>query len=132
MTKMAMIHGDRWEGLMLHEWKVDRASSADLERALDRLDARSHTMVTILQEGEQHLTMGGGAGQFVVYATFDNNQFWNLLRSQPATGTTLLNVGGQEGDYPAEQIVTKEQALAAGLAFLDTGRLDPSQQWQNP
>lgn len=130
MTKMAMLHGDRWEGMLNHEWRVDRASSADLELALDQLDARSHTMVTILREGEQHLTIGGGAGQYVVYATFDSEQFWNLLHSQPATGTILLNAGGQEGDYPAEQVVTKEQALVAGIAFLDAGRLDPSQQWQ--
>ncbi|WP_434345614.1 Imm1 family immunity protein [Myxococcus virescens] len=130
MTKMAMIHGDRWEGVLNLEWRVDRASSADLERALEQLDARIHTLVTIQHEGEQHLTIGGGAGQYVVYATINNEQFWNLLRSQPAIGTIRLNAGGQEGNYPAEQIVTKEQALAAGQAFLDAGRLDSSQKWQ--
>lgn len=127
---MAMIYGDRWEGVLNHEWRIDRASSADLARALERLDARTQTIVTIQGDGEQHLTIGGGAGQYVVYATFDNDQFWNLLRSQPASGTILLNAGGQEGDYPAQQIVTKEQALGAGLAFLDVGALDPTQQWQ--
>ena len=127
---MAIIHGDRWQGVLNHEWRIDRASPVDLESVLDRLDARTHTIITIQGEGEQHLTIGGGAGQYVVYATFDNDQFWNLLRSQPASGTILLNAGGQEGDYPAEQVVTKEQARAAGLVFLHAGRLDPSQQWQ--
>ena len=99
---MAVIHGDRWKGVLNHEWRIECASSADLERALDQLDARTRTTVTIHCDGEQHLTIGGGAGRHVVYATFDNDQFWNLLRSQPATGMILLNAGGQEGDYPAE------------------------------
>ena len=130
MTNMAWIHGDHWEGLLNHEWRIDRASPPDLERALDRLDARTYTMVTIQGDGEQHLTIGGGAGQYVVYATFDNEAFWNLLRPQPATGTVLLNAGGQEGDFPAAQVVSKEQARVAGLTFLRAGSLDPTQQWQ--
>lgn len=126
---MAMIHGDRWQGVLNHEWRIDRASPSDLEHALDQLDGRIHTMLSIQGEGEHHLAIGGGAGQYVVYATFDNEQFWNLQRSQPASGTILLNAGGQEGDYPAEQVVTKEQARAAALTFLDVGQLDPTQRW---
>jgi hypothetical protein len=126
---MSMVLGDHWEGVLNHEWRVERASSADFDHALDRLDARTHTMITIKADEERHLTIGGGAGQYVVYATFDGEVFWNLLRSQPTVGMVLLNAGGQQGDFPAAQVVDKEQARAAGRAFLDACRLDPTQQW---
>jgi hypothetical protein len=124
------ILGDCWKGELNHEWSVDDAAEGDLDRALERLDARTYTIVTIQGDGEQHLTVGGGAGQFVVYATFDNDEFWNLVRPESATGVVWLNAGGQEGDFPAAQVVAKEQAQAAGRIFLNSGRLDPSQQWQ--
>ena len=124
------ILGDHWEGVLNREWSIEEASSADLDRTLDRLDARTYTMVTIQADGDRHLTIGGGAGQYVVYATFDNEEFWNLLRPQPIVGTVLLNAGGQQGDFPAAQVVDMEQARAAGRAFLDACHLNPTQQWQ--
>ena len=129
-VNMRRILGDCWEGVLNREWSIEEASSADLERALDRLDARTYTMVTIQVGGDRHLTIGGGAGQYVVYATFDNEGFWNLLRPQPIVGTILLNAGGQQGDFPAAQVVDKEQAGAAGRAFLEGCHLNPTHQWQ--
>lgn len=113
---MATIRGERWEGTFNHDWSIEDASATDFVRGLDQLDARVHTLVTVRREGEQHLSIGGGAGQYVVYATFDNERFWSLIRSEPATGIVMPNAGGQEGDYPASQVVTKEQARGAGLA----------------
>jgi hypothetical protein len=43
-----------------------------IRRRPKRLDARSYTMLTIRWEGEKHMIIGGGAGCYVVYATFDN------------------------------------------------------------
>lgn len=130
MSKLnCRIHGDCWDGVLNHEWHIDGASPEDMERALERLDARTYTMLTIQGDGEQHLTIGGGAGRYVVYATFDNEEFWNLLSTQRADGVVLLNAGGQEGDYPANQIVSLEQARVAGQAFLLRRQLDPGQRW---
>ena len=127
---MRRLLGDHWEGVLNHEWTVEKASSADLDRALDRLDARTYTMIIVQLGGEQHLTIGGGAGQYVVYATFDNEEFWNLLRTQAPASTVLLNVGGQQGDFPAAQVVDKEQARVAGHVFLNACLLNPTQQWE--
>ena len=124
------IHGDRWDGALNDEWQVDRASDSDFEEALLRLDAQVYTMLTIWDEDDAGLTIGGGAGRYVVYATFGNEDFWNLLRSEPADGMVLLNAGGQEGDFPANRVVDIEQAAAAGRVFLYSRRLDPSQRWQ--
>jgi len=124
------IHGDRWDGVLNHEWHTDNPSEAELEHALLRLDAKQYTMVTIAADQDKHLTIGGGAGRYVVYAAFDNEDFWNLVCPEPAGGTVLLNAGGQEGDFPAAQIVTLEQARAAALVFLNSRQLDPGQQWE--
>jgi hypothetical protein len=124
------IDGDRWDGVLNHEWHTDHASDSDLEEALLRLDAQVYTMLTIQGDDDTHLTIGGGAGRYVVYATFDNEAFWNLVRPQSAEGIVLLNAGGQEGDFPAGQVVGIEQARAAGCVFLHSRKLDPSQTWQ--
>jgi hypothetical protein len=86
-------------------------------------------MVTIQGDEEEHFSVGGGGGRYVAYATFDNEEFWSLLRPEPAGGVILLNAGGQEGDYPAREVVSLEQARAAGRAFFLEQSLDPSQQW---
>ena len=52
-----------------------------------------------------------------------------MASPEPKEGVVLLNAGGQEGDYPAKQIVSLDQALAAGREFFDKRRLDPAQTW---
>jgi hypothetical protein len=130
MSKKRRIEGDRWDGLSLNEWMIDDASVSDFDAALDRLDASTFTNVMIAGDGEEHMGIGGGAGRYIVYATFDNEDFWNLMRNEPATGTVLLNTGGQVGDYPASQVVTVEQARTAGRTFLLSGKLDPGLRWE--
>jgi len=124
------IEGDDWEGLTDRDWSIDNPTDVDLDHAVDRLDAQRYTLLTVCGEGESHLMVGGGGGQYIVYVTFDNWDFWNLLRSTPATGKVMLNAGGQEGDYPARQIVTKEQAVGAARFFLRERCLDPNQTWE--
>jgi hypothetical protein len=74
--------------------------------------------------------IGGGGGRYVVYLTYDNDEFWNLVGSGPADAVVVLKAGGQEGEYAGNQIVDLNQARAAGLVFLrDLGR-DPAQRWE--
>jgi Immunity protein Imm1 len=124
-----MIHGDCWKGVLNEEWHVD-ATWEDVERALNRLDAHEYTIIAIQADGEAHLVIGGGAGHYVVYATFDNNEFWNLLSAQTSARVVLLNVGGQEGDYLTKQVVTVDLAVAAAKTFFLHGELDPSLLWE--
>src|SRR5690349_20562901 len=107
------IIADRWEGVFNHEETVESPTVADLEQLLDKLDADVHTMLTLRSVGEAHMAVGGGANQYVVYATFDNERFWNLMSQVPSNGTVVLKVGGQEGHYLGSQVVSKELALRA-------------------
>lgn len=129
MNDTCRIDGDCWEGVMNHEWCIDAASLEEVNSVLDRLDAAKYTMLTIRGAGPQYLTVGGGAGRYIVYVAFGGEEFWNLMLPRALSGTVLLNVGGQEGDYPAEQVVDIAQARAAVRAFCLFNALDPRQRW---
>lgn len=66
----------------------------------------------------------------MVYVTFDNEVFWNLLQPEQAEGTNTLNAGGQEGDYPASHVVSRERARQAGVTILQISELDPALEWE--
>lgn len=129
MNKIIML-GDQWSGVFNQQWQSESPTSEDFLSALRSLDESRHTMLTIQAGDEAHLTVAGGNGRYVVYATFDNEEFWNLLGSDSSTETVMLNAGGQEGDFPTRQIVDLDKALSAGLVFLESRQLDPSQQWE--
>ena len=124
------ILADRWEGVMNYEEIIEPPTRAEFNRLFNRLDRRTYTMMVIKAAGDCHMAVGGGDGQYVVYATFDNEVFWNLVRSDGGSGTLMLNVGGQEGDFPARQVVEEEQARQAGLTFLQSGQLDRDLIWE--
>jgi Immunity protein Imm1 len=123
------ISGDLWVGNDSREWKVLRASHNDVDEAIEQLDGKRKTMVIVHGEGEKQLVVGGGAGGYVVYVSFNDDKFWNLASKTPKEGKALLFIGGQEGEYPGSTIVTKEQARAAAHVFMDAEALDPAQKW---
>lgn len=124
------IHGDSWHGALNDGWHFDHPSWDDVENAIVRLDAKTYTLVTIQGVGEQHMGIGGGAGHYVVYATFDGNDFWNLLNSETKDGLVLLNAGGQEGEYSRKQVLDLQSVLIAARAFFSDSRLDSGLQWE--
>lgn len=127
---MLSLSGDRWDGVTSHEWRVDEPTEREVEAALARLDATAHTLITIERGAEHHLTVGGGAGRYVVYVALPNDRFWNLVSKRPSQATALLNAGGQEGEYSGWQIVDQSQARSAALVFLSRGELDQEQRWE--
>lgn len=129
MAAMRMIC-DCWDGPNNHNVVREAPSQPEFDEAFERLDAQVHTMVVLDAGGERHMSIGGGAGQYVVYATFDNEEFWNLLRKAPTDGVVMLNAGGQEGDFPARQVVGQEEARQAGRSFLASCNLDRTLQWE--
>lgn len=124
------IDGDRWDGVLCFEWYIEAPSSHDLNHALERLDAKTYTMVTLQGAGEGHMTIGGGAGKYVVYTTSDNREFWNLLSPHGEDSIELLNIGGQEGEYPARHVVDLVQARAAAQKYFERQQRNSEQKWE--
>lgn len=129
-AKQLTLSGDLWAGPLNHEWNNLRPRIEDFDAALAKLDAAERTMITIQNSDESHLAIAGGNGRYVVYACFNDQEFWNLIQDDQAGGIILLNAGGQEGDFPARQVVDFDQASAAGRYFFQFQKMDPSLNWE--
>jgi hypothetical protein len=106
-------------------------SWSQIHSAILRLDGDTLPLLG-LDAGKEapHMSTGGGkSGRYVCYITFDNQQFYSLVQeAQPNTIIRLI-VGGQEGDYSAEQCVDLAYVLQAARLFADAGQLDRSLKW---
>jgi hypothetical protein len=118
---------------------IKNATWADVEREIAALDARTQTLVMLAPpppkgapEGNHHLAVGGGSdGRFIVYATEDNLNFWNLTdpeRSE-AKATVRMNIGGQEGEYREAQFVSRDLALRAARRYVEDGQRAADLAW---
>jgi hypothetical protein len=124
-----LLRTDHWHGSTCDEICIESPQDADVTRAIDALDSTSRTTVT-LERANASMTVGGGQGQYVVFvAVGEDEEFWNLLSEADATGIVMINIGGQDGDFPARHVVDHKKAARAALCFLESGRRDPTLTW---
>jgi Immunity protein Imm1 len=98
----------------------------EVRSKIEALDERLHTLV-ILARDEVHMSIGGGAGRYVVYVTFDNEEFEYLVdRSRDASEMESIVVGGQMGDYAGRLCVGLPIVLRAARLFGETGEVERS------
>jgi hypothetical protein len=124
------IVADRWRGTRCEQDVTQNPSLDDFMRAFDALDANERTMLCLYSSKSRHLTIGGGDGKYVVYASLPKDEFWNLLSDIAENRTIMVNAGGQEGDFPARKVVDEMRARRAGTAFMRDGELDQSLRWE--
>jgi Immunity protein Imm1 len=121
---------DEWRGVRNIETEVEGPSEADAERAILALNASTHTLVLFLAEGEKHMAVGGGNGQYIVYITSDNVQFSSLAKNASVqAGQVEVFVGGQKGGYERRFVVDCDAEVRAAQHFVRTGTADPGQTW---
>lgn len=118
--------GDRNHGEVItaKDWEA-------IETAIRELDGQRKTLVTLETDDETHLVIGGGnENHYIVYATFDNEEFYSLLdRARSGTDKAIV-VGGQTGIYPAKFCVELDRAIQAAKTFALTGKLEPALTWE--
>ncbi len=101
-----------------------------LESAIKDLDAHRKTLVLLETEDETHMAIGGGLGKYVVYVTFDNEDFHYLIDPSKTDTEETLVVGGQEGLYPAKLCVDLATTLKAAKTFAEFGTMEKSVVWE--
>ncbi len=124
------IVADKWEGVFTENEIIAAPTENDAKRVIEALDANIHTLVCFGDEGALHMVVGGGNGNYVVYAAFSGQEFWNLISDTSESRKILINAGGQEGDYPVRQVVKKPQVLQAAMTFFRSGKLDETLRWE--
>jgi hypothetical protein len=103
----------------------------EIAQAIQELDGKSKTLVTLETDNETHLTIGGGAGKYVVYLTFDNETFYYLSDPTHKDQEVSLIVGGQEGFYPAKLCINNlDIVLQAAETFAKYGTIEKSLTWE--
>jgi hypothetical protein len=101
-----------------------------IEAAIKELDGHRRTLVTLETEGETHMAIGGGHGKYLVYVTFDNENFNYLVNPLKLDNAETLVVGGQEGIYPAKWCVDLTSTLTAAKSFAEFGTVERSGSWE--
>ncbi len=104
----------------------------DLEKivaSVSSLDGESCSLLTLYGADGDHLCVGGGNGQYVLYVTYDDERFHSLLSGDDETLVQVV-AGGQSGDYQRRQVVSLDTALKATRRYAMDGQLERSVSWQ--
>lgn len=103
---------------------------AEIEAAIRALDGQHRTLTTLETDSETHMAIGGGAGRYLVYLTFDNEIFHYLIDPSKSDLEESLVVGGQEGIYPGRMCVGLYRALKAAHTFAEIGEMERAVEWE--
>ena len=130
--EIVQIVTDEWHGIHCKESAVDNPSIENAFEAIGSLDGRVKTLAVLSDRDGSSLTIGGGAGRYVVFVSTKDEKCFNLLSADTSTQEkVVLNAGGQDGEYPAQQIVGLQQVLDAVSAFFQTDVMDSNQSWRS-
>jgi len=103
----------------------------DIDAAIRKLYGEKCTIVRLQGKGEAHMAIGGGAnGRYIVYATFNNEEFFNLVSDDKTIGSVLLFISGQEGVFPTETVVDVDLVYKTVKTFVEIGKLESDLQWK--
>ena len=126
---VTVLRIESWVRNMNQIREVMAPTLQQIEAAIRELDGETRNLLTLGTGSVAHMGIGGGPSSYIVYATFDNDTFHNLIVPS-AEGVTRLVAGGQESEYPARLCVGIRQALAAARTFGAFGTLDPALSWE--
>jgi hypothetical protein len=116
----------QWEGGNLRTAIVAHPTWDQVETAVRRLDNQRFNDLYLQPDAansEVYLCVGGGSGRYVLAGALSGETFPSLVdHARGAEPTELLTVGGQEGDYPANQVHDLATTLEAVRGFWSTGR----------
>ena len=122
-----------WRGASVSETILEQPSWEAVESAIRALNNRERNDLYLIPspgDPETYLCIGGGAGRYVVAGSVRNLEFPTVLdESKLAEPPQRLNVGGQEGEYPATHVVDLATALSAAREFFEGGGFSESKRW---
>lgn len=122
---------ENWNGNINQEILLENPDWEKIETAIRELNGITKTLVTLAIDEDVYMSIGGGElSQYIVNVTFDNENFYNLVKPTITEQIQKLIIGGQEGKYPAKMLVDLETVLLAAQTFADLGELERSLCWE--
>jgi hypothetical protein len=123
-----------WTHGRMNEVVFDDPSWQDVENAIRALDGQTRNDVYLTADRlnpDTWLVVGGGNGRYIVTGAIDvDKEFPALIDAgRPDEPQEALVVGGQEGLYPANWVLTFETALSGARAFYDAGGFQDNAPW---
>ncbi len=102
----------------ISETCIENPTLSEVHEALDKLDQKRHTLLSLEKENET-LLVGGGPDKFIILNVSSKSR--SLLRegNSKSFDTITLCVGGQNGDYPENMVIYPSQAKEILLAFVE-------------
>lgn len=102
----------------------------DVKLAITQLNGANKTMLSLNYGEDTHMIISGGKdNSYLLYATYDNETFFNLHNFSNEEDTMWMIVGGQEIDLKKYQCVNLETALMAAKSFAEKGELADNLNW---
>lgn len=120
---------EKWLGNKCQDDLINEPNSRQIEAAIRKLDGTNHTLVTLGADEETYMSIGGGAGKYVVTVTFNNLDFYILVDLSRSNDIEKLVIGGQRGNYPAKQCIDLLRCLLAARTFALEGKVDELLTW---
>jgi hypothetical protein len=123
-----------WEAASRRDTDVAQPSWEEVERAIRALDGHARNDLFLIPDARDPgtwLCVGGGNGRYILTGGIGiDREFPTLVESgRSADPEEELVVGGQEGTYPANWVVSLEVALRGARAFYDAGGFGSNFPW---
>ncbi|RYU95296.1 hypothetical protein [Emticicia agri] len=111
--------------------EMEHPALNDVLVSIDRLNGEDITMLNLSCEEENHLLcVGGGKEDYILFITFDNENFDSLCdESKSSLKEKELIVGGQLGEYAENLCNSKADVMKAVAYFYKTGKPNPALSW---
>lgn len=114
------LHTSRWR-----EGRKKKPSMDEVRADIGRLDQEEFSAVFLRGPDEKYLAIGSGRGRYVVF----DDLGLTLLGDGPPEDLVWVGMGGEDTQFPANQVVGLEQALKAGITYAESGELDQGWRW---
>lgn len=102
----------------------------DVLRALDLLDGREVTMLTLAADERTFLTVAGGAGGlYVAGAALASGRFAALVEPARTGAAVPVALARQRQEMAPEMAVSRDAVQRAALRFYRSATLDPELTW---
>jgi Immunity protein Imm1 len=119
---------DHWIGVRSRETAIEAPTEEQLLDAVRRLDGHQRTLVSCNLLDGRNFMVGGGPTHYVVCLGDPETQHYDTLPGAGGDEWIAIRAGGQDGDYPAKEVVDRAQALEAASRVWHAGELPVEQQ----